>query len=300
MENKEFDYSYIEVLCSDLKIIFITDETTSVTGYTNVHMHSFWELFFLNEGSLTVNTETQQYKLSKNQIMIIPPNCYHSTSSDSEVVKKSVFFTFETVKSTDREKLFDQVNKAFGGCGFYKIDNGGYAGILLDLVLDSYSDDKLGKDWRLKANVTELIFALYDLIKEGGIADEQGTLRQSSYWVYKYAIDRLLDIYYKTDISLDALSEKLFVSPKTITRIITSAYGKSFNELKLELRIRNAKKLLTETDLSVGEVGERVGYTTPRGFFSAFRKFEGCAPGEYRKKYRTDGSTETEEYGDII
>lgn len=287
MQNKDFDYNFIEVLCSDLKIIFITDETTTRSGHTNVHMHSFWELFFLQDGCLTVNTETQQYKLAKNQMMIIPPNCYHSTSSDSDVLKKSVFFTFEKVKSTEKEKLFDSINKTFSGCNFYRIDDSGYAGILLDMVLDSYSTERIGKEWRIKANVTELIFALYDIIREGALTAPENEIRPNTYWVYKYAIDRLLDIYYMTDISLEALSEKLFVSPKTITRIISSAYGKSFNELKLELRIRNARKLLTETELSVSEVGEAVGYTTDRGFFSAFRKYEGCTPGEYRSKKKT-------------
>ena len=79
-------------------------------------------------------------------------------------------------------------------------------------------------------------------------------------------------------------SEKLFVSPKTITRIIASAYGKSFNELKIELRMRNAQKMLKDTELSVSEIGEKVGYTTQRGFFSAFQKYSCCTPGEYRKK----------------
>ena len=283
MQNKEFDYSFIEVLCSDLKIIFITDETTRRPGHTNVHMHSFWEMFYLQDGCLTVSSETQQYKLNKNQMMIIPPNCYHSTSSDSEVLKKSVFFTFEKIKTNDGEKLFDPITKAFESCGFYKMDDCGYAGILLDMVLDSYSTDKLGKVWRVKANVTELIFALYDVIKDGVTVSSDQDIRPNTYWVYKYAIDRLLDIYYMTDISLEVLSEKLFVSPKTITRIIASAYGKSFNELKLELRIRNAKKILRETNLSVGEVGEKVGYTTQRGFFSAFQKYQGCTPGEYRR-----------------
>lgn len=99
----------------------------------------------------------------------------------------------------------------------------------------------------------------------------------------KYAIDRLLDIHYMNDISLTFLSEKLFVSPQNITKIISAAYGKSFNELKQELKMRNAKKMLRETKLSAGEIGERIGYTTKRGFFSAFLKYEGCTPGEYRK-----------------
>ncbi|MBQ4116146.1 MAG: helix-turn-helix domain-containing protein [Clostridia bacterium] len=293
MQNKDFDYNSIEVLCSDLKIVFITDETTTRSGDTNVHMHSFWEMFYLQDGCLTVNTETQQFKLSKNQMMIIPPNCYHSTFSDSEVLKKSVFFTFEKIKSTEKEKLYDKISKAFGSCGFYKIDDSGYAGILLDMVLDSYASEKLGKEWRVKANVTELIFALYDLIKDGALTAPENEIRPNTYWVYKYAIDRLLDIYYMTDISLESLSEKLFVSPKTITRIISSAYGKSFNELKLELRMRNAQKLLKETDLTIGEIGERVGYTTPRGFFLAFQKYSGSTPGEYRKnKTEKEGGEE--------
>lgn len=284
MQKKDFDYNYIEVLCSDLKIIFITDETMKKSGYTNVHMHSFWELFYLQEGCLTVNTENAQYNLIKNQMMIIPPNLYHSTSYDSEVSKKSVFFTFEKVKTNEKEKLFEQVNRAFCGCGFYRIEDSGYAGMLLNMALDNHFSEKTGKDWRIKANVTELIFTLYDMIKEGTLIPNEGEIRQNTYWVYKYAIDRLLDWYYMTDISLDSLSEKLFVSPKTITRIISSAYGKSFNELKLELRIRNSKKLLSETDLSVNEVGEMVGYTTARGYFAAFQKYEGCTPGEYRRK----------------
>jgi AraC-like DNA-binding protein len=156
--------------------------------------------------------------------------------------------------------------------------------MLLDIVLDNYSPDRYGKRWRLQANVTELMFTIYDIIKDGAVTSPESEIRPNTYWVYKYALDRLLDIYYMTDISLDDLSEKLFVSPKTISRIISAAYGKSFNDMKFELRIRNAKKLLKETSMSVTEIGEKVGYTTDRGFFSAFQKYEGCTPGEYRKK----------------
>lgn len=287
MQNEKFDYNSIEVICSDLKIIFITDETTSRSGNSNVHMHSFWELFFLQDGCLTVNTETQKYNLTKNQMMIIPPNSYHSTNSDSEVLKKSVFFTFEKVKTNEKEKVFDSINKTFSSCDFCKIDDCGYAGILLDMVLNIYATERLGKEWRMKANVTELIFSLYDIIKDGVLSTPEREIRPNTYWVYKYAIDRLLDLYYMTDISLEALSEKLFVSPKTVTRIIVAAYGKSFNELKTELRMRNAQKMLKDTDLSVNEIGEMVGYTTSRGFFAAFQKYSGVTPGEYRRNEKS-------------
>ncbi len=286
MQNQEFDYQFTEVLCPDLKIIFITDEKTSVASDSDVHMHSFWELFYLQEGNLTITTDNQIFKLSKNQAILIPPNSYHSTKFDSGSVKTSIFFAFEKIKTKDDEPLFDDVHRMFSQCGFHQLTDP-YIGHLLELFFENYDSNKTGKLWRLRSTITELIFYLYDSVKGDIPICHQLPMEQNTYWLYKYAIDRLLDIHYANDISLEELSSKLSVSPQYITRIISSAYGKSFNTLKLELKIRNAKKLLRETKLTVNEVGLQIGYTSFRGFLSAFQKYEGCTPSEYRKNYQS-------------
>ena len=284
MNMKDFDYNFVEIHCADLKIIFISDEKTHVTGHTDIHMHSFWELFYVQEGTLAVHTETQDYELHENQALIIPPNVYHNSRSLPHSVKKSIFFTFEKRKSSKEETLFSEVYDTFDGSGFHKIEDGSYIGILLGMILENLFTDKLGKSWRIKANVTELIFHLFDSIKNKGQSQRQGGLKQNTYWVYKYEIDRLLDSYYTSDVSLELLSEKLFISPQSITRIISAVYGKSFNELKLELKMRNAKRLLRETDLNLAEIAKEIGYSSLRGFLSAFQKYESCTPSEYRQK----------------
>lgn len=285
MMAKDFDYNSIEIVCGDLKIIFITDEKTAEIGQTNIHMHSFWELFYLKDGRLSVNTEDSGYVLGKEEMLIIPPDSYHSTVFSEDAIKKSVFFTFSRVKNPESdEKLFEAVHSAFSGCGFVKIEDCEYLAILLEAILENQITDKFAKRWRMKASITEFIFALFDKVHSGIVSHVMTPLTPNTYWVYKYAIDRLLDTHFYSDISLEFLSKKLFTSPQNITRIISSAYGKSFNELKLELKMRNAKKLLRETELSVGEIGERIGYSSPRGFLSAFSRYEGCTPGEYRKK----------------
>lgn len=286
MQGKEFDYSYIEVICSDLKMIFITDEKATVTCHSDVHMHSFWELFHLKKGSLIVNSESNLIRLDADQMLIIPPNTYHSSAFSENAIKESVFFTFERVKKPeDDEKLYDTVLGVFSGCGFCKIEDYKYLSLLLAAALENDATCEFAKGWRMRANAIELIFSLCDKVQAIAQTGFDNTLPPSTYWVYKYAIDRLLDTYYSNDISLEFLSKKLFVSPQNITRIISSAYGKSFNELKLELKMRNAKKMLRETELSVSEIGEKIGYTTSRGFLSAFTKYEGCTPSEYRKRH---------------
>lgn len=284
MREQDFSYSSIEVICSDLKIIFITDEKSTAISETKIHMHSFWELFYLREGNMTISNEDMSCILEKDRMLVVPPNTYHSSVCSGNALKKSVFFTFERVKNPDKdEPLFDKVSDVFSVSGFCKLDDCESLAHMLGTVVENNADDIFAKSWRLRANVTELIFSLYDKLKNMPDKQPKSELIPNSYWVYKYAIDRLLDMYYINDINLEFLSKKLFVSPQNLTRIISNAYGKSFNELKLELKMRNAKKMLRETELSVLEIGTRVGYTTSRGFFSAFMKYEGCTPSEYRK-----------------
>ncbi|MNG41143.1 HTH-type transcriptional activator Btr [compost metagenome] len=49
------------------------------------------------------------------------------------------------------------------------------------------------------------------------------------------------------------------------------------------VRHREARKLLRETELSVEEVGGRIGYPDTHYFSRIFRRHEGISPSEYRK-----------------
>jgi two-component system response regulator YesN len=136
----------------------------------------------------------------------------------------------------------------------------------------------------VKSKVTDLIIHLYDTISPYVHINTPIALEKNCYWVYKYEIDRLVDAYYTNDVSLDLLSEKLFISTQSIKRIIMSVYGKTFNELKLELKMRNAKRLLQETNMNISEIAKETGYSTTRGFLAAFSKYEGITPTQYRKR----------------
>ena len=92
MQGKDFAYESTEILAGDARIVFITDENTSLPGETGVHMHAFWELMYLTRGSLTVFGETERFTLSENEGLILPPGVYHSSLSHPEDEKNSVFF----------------------------------------------------------------------------------------------------------------------------------------------------------------------------------------------------------------
>ncbi|WNS42463.1 response regulator [Paenibacillus sp. MMS20-IR301] len=62
--------------------------------------------------------------------------------------------------------------------------------------------------------------------------------------------------------------------------------GVSFSEYLSRLRIQRAKELLLQTPLSIGEIGERVGYRTDKYFIKVFKSLENISPSRYRHQMK--------------
>ena len=50
--------------------------------------------------------------------------------------------------------------------------------------------------------------------------------------------------------------------------------------------MERCKTLLAETDISVNELAERFGYSSPQNFIRVFKKYTLLTPGQYRKNER--------------
>ena len=68
----------------------------------------------------------------------------------------------------------------------------------------------------------------------------------------------------------------------------TQKHGIAPKEYMLEKRIALAKKLLRETETSVMEISNSVGYVDPLYFSRIFKKKEGLSPQAYRNQFEYD------------
>ncbi len=85
--------------------------------------------------------------------------------------------------------------------------------------------------------------------------------------------------------SLDEMSKALFVNGSYLLRTFKRHTGMTPLCYHHRVRCAKAKDLLTETSLSVSQVGESVGFVSSSHFSHIFRKTEGCTPSEYRKQH---------------
>ncbi|WP_135553470.1 response regulator [Paenibacillus cymbidii] len=84
------------------------------------------------------------------------------------------------------------------------------------------------------------------------------------------------------DVSLTQLSEVAFLAPAYLSRLYKMKTGVSITDYITTLRIQIAKRLLTESQLQIREVGAAIGYDTPSYFSRFFRRETDMTPQEYR------------------
>ncbi len=95
---------------------------------------------------------------------------------------------------------------------------------------------------------------------------------------------------YANDIQLNELSSTLHYNETHLRRSFQQEVGLSPLKYVTHLRMEKAKELLLQRkDLTIGEIGLCIGYSTPMYFNRTFKLTHGLTPGEYR----TQGENKT-------
>jgi two-component system response regulator YesN len=95
------------------------------------------------------------------------------------------------------------------------------------------------------------------------------------------AVAYINENYYR-DITLEEVSNEVYLNPSYFSRIFKSLQGESFIDYLTRVRLENAKKLLQEDRTSINRIAKMVGYQDAKYFSTLFRKHEGCTPSEFR------------------
>lgn len=97
------------------------------------------------------------------------------------------------------------------------------------------------------------------------------------------ATKEYLESHYAEDLSLEDMAAHVNISPQYFSKLIKKTTGFNFTDWLSMLRIKKAKELLNNSNLTVKEVCFMVGYKDPNYFSRIFKKIIGITPSEYVK-----------------
>lgn len=94
----------------------------------------------------------------------------------------------------------------------------------------------------------------------------------------------ILDNVGNSDLDVKYLTVELGMSRASLYNKVKALTGLGVNDLINRIRIDHAMQLLAETDLPVGEVAEKTGFSNSRYFSTSFKQFTSLTPREYREQ----------------
>ena len=88
---------------------------------------------------------------------------------------------------------------------------------------------------------------------------------------------------YARDLNMAVVSNHISMNYSLFSAEFKNITGTNFVTYVKELRMGEAKKLLSETDMKVNEISVKVGYDNEKHFMKSFKAYVGVSPSEYRK-----------------
>ena len=83
--------------------------------------------------------------------------------------------------------------------------------------------------------------------------------------------------------TIEELSKHYLINTSTLKEVFKAVYGLPIATYMKEYRVRQAMKLLRESDATISEIAAQVGYETQGKFSKAFKDVTQVLPTEYRK-----------------
>ncbi|HEY5583827.1 MAG TPA: helix-turn-helix domain-containing protein [Ruminiclostridium sp.] len=96
--------------------------------------------------------------------------------------------------------------------------------------------------------------------------------------VLKYVHDHFTEV----ELSQTAIAEALGVSAPYLSKFFKQEIGDNMIDYINKLRVEKIKLLLSSTDLSLGEIAEKVGHSSSKTLIRIFKQYEGVTPGKFR------------------
>lgn len=248
-----------------------------------LHWHNSIEILYVLRGSIKVTIDTDSFEILEKELEIINVDEAHRIYSNED--NKVLIFNIDPYFF---EKYYKDINNIF----FYTntTDDGAQEGeeydffrnflakLLCEAVqkLDDYD----------KEIESILIDLLYHLINNFHyLTYEKEELKEKTEQLARYhRISKYIFNNYDSNITLQEIAKKEFLSPHYLSHEIKYATGNSFTDLVNQTRVEESVKLLLDTDLSISDISDEVGFSHVRYLNKNFKNYYGCTPLQYRKK----------------
>ncbi|NOU94098.1 helix-turn-helix domain-containing protein [Paenibacillus sp. LMG 31456] len=253
-------------------------EIRNETNYNPVqHGHEFLQICYVLSGICRHVVQDEQADLMRGDLFSIPPytmHCFMPIAGQS----------FELVQLDFMPSLLEETIRELSSATLKQhllINLSPRSQIVIERLMEDIKSELDAKEsyhqYAVRADLLKFLVVISREVNGWMRATESG---------YEQAIREVID-YMKQNmekpLALKDAAARVSLSPNYFSSLFKMVAGVTFSGFLTELRLRKAGELLLETEMSVVEILEAVGFKHTGHFYKMFKKCYGVTPYEYKK-----------------
>lgn len=252
-----------------------------------------YSLLTVLKGNLRYTIDNEAVALNAAQFVLFEPNVSVTVNAKQAEV---LWLTFSASLVMHHASAMNLIpSKATVTFSSEHISNDRKLDGLFAQFVAELTDEQPGKEIVLHALVEQL---LVQVLRNYAQPRRSEALELSRVGLVDRRIRRSVELMHTQldqDLTLKALAAASYLSPFHFARLFKKLTGATPHNYLAGIRAARAQLLLAETELSVTEVGARVGYLSASHFTKAFRLATGTTPREFRKALISSNNTSANE-----
>ena len=244
-----------------------------------VHFHEEMEILYFKGGKGRVICNMCEYEVTAGDIIFVNGNELHAGCFGGQ---GSTYYCIQ-IKADFFSNLI-----ANEYVSYENLIRSDYACRLLEKVIREEKEGGYKSAIEIKKTLYEFFAYVSENFAHSVLSEAEYKKRFKRLDTFNSVIEYIDDHYYE-NISVDFIASRFYISTSYFSHLFKKRAGKSLVEYLNETRIRHAKALLENGNLSVGEISGAVGYNDINYFSRIFKRECGITPTEYRKEAKNNG-----------
>ncbi len=257
---------------------------------TATHYHQNPEMFYVLRGNLDIKIDDKMYKMQSGDIVLINANKRHTVIGNEELLGARFEIDFHLLA-----EYMGSMQLLFW-CNTVADRNHAYSNLrrLLDRILTRYFEKDDKSALYLNALYFETLYVLTSnfLVKAD---DVRLNLEDSQDRMRIRQIQNYVQANYQSQISLNDLADRLYLSNAYLSKYIKKNLGMTFMEYLNNVRLFHAVDELMYSDKNLTHIAYDNGFPTSASFTKVFREIYNESPSEYRKKIQDEKEKDEKE-----
>jgi AraC-like DNA-binding protein len=266
----------------------VADLNCPTDGYDPELYKDFVKVFFIKAGG-NIHVDFKEYKLEQDALFFVSPNQWYKLE-EATTTGLLLYYNrdFYCVELHDKEVACDGIlfHNAYD---IPVVELDAAPSLEIQRILNEIKSELAGNESTMEEMIRILLKQV--IIKSTRIWKQAHQAEEESNEEIEFArkFSQLVEWHYATKHAVADYADLLNMTPKALHKRIAKHSPTTPNDLIKNRIILEAKRLLAHTELSVKEIGYKLGYDDPAYFIRLFTNQAGLAPQQFRKSYQHSG-----------